>query len=113
LKVYVCGPMRSVPFFNFPAFDAAAVKLMARGYKPLSPADIDRKHGFDAMLMDVTWDWNKIPEHLNLPSIVRRDVLAIIDEADGYCTLPGWEQSKGARAEVALCQWLGLKEVVL
>ena len=113
MKIYIAGPMRGIPFYNFPAFDKAAIWLMVRGYKPLSPADIDRKHGFDAMEMPVLSDWDTIPDSLCLNTIVRRDVLAIIDEADGYCTLKGWEKSKGARAEVALCQWLGLKEIVL
>lgn len=51
MKIYVIGPMPSVPYFNFPAFDKAAAELRKRGYLPLSPADIDRKAGFDALDM--------------------------------------------------------------
>lgn len=111
MKVYIAGPMTGIPYFNFPAFDQAAAKLRKRGYLPLSPADIDRKAGFDALDMPEDSDWFTLPKGLNLREIVRRDVLAIVDEADGYYTLPGWEASKGARAEVALCEWLGLRKI--
>jgi len=112
-KIYILGKMTGIPFFNFPAFDAAATRLMVAGHKPLSPADIDREAGFDAMSLPVDWDWDVLPDCLNLRDVVRRDVLAIIDEADGYYCLPGWEASKGARAEAALCEWLGLEKITI
>lgn len=103
--VYIAGPMRGRPFFGFPEFDAARDKLLDAGYKVLSPVDLDRANGFDAMLLPATTDWNKLPEGVDFEECVTRDIQAVRD-ADAVVTLPGWEDSPGARAEVALAQWL-------
>jgi hypothetical protein len=44
-RVYIAGPMRGIPEFNFPAFDAAA-RGRAMGLEIISPAELDRAHGF-------------------------------------------------------------------
>ena len=112
-KIYILGPMRGVPYYNFPAFDEAAEKLRDAGYEPISPADIDRECGFDPSSLPSDFDWNTIPESLDLKEIMTRDLLAIITEADGYHCLLGWGRSQGARAEQAVCKWKGIPEVGL
>ncbi len=42
-KVYLAGPMRGLPLFNFPAFADAAAKLRAQGYDVFSPAERDEQ----------------------------------------------------------------------
>jgi hypothetical protein len=107
--VYIAGPMRGIKDYNFPAFDAASVKLEAMGYQVISPADLDREAGHSFSELGSDWDWNTIPEGFNLKQAVIRDTFAIINNADEICLLTGWANSKGAQAEAALGRWLGLK----
>jgi len=110
-KIYILGPMRGIPFYNFPAFDKAAAKLREAGYEPVSPADIDRECGFDAMALPHDFDWGSIPASLHLKDIISRDLLAIVNDADGYYCLPRWTESVGATAEWHVCQWKAIPEI--
>lgn len=49
MKVYLAGPMRGIPEFNFPAFNAAAASLRKSGHTVFNPAerDIERHGGVD------------------------------------------------------------------
>lgn len=48
MKVYVAGPMRGIPEFNFPAFNLAAKNLRADGHVVFNPAERDNeRHGTD------------------------------------------------------------------
>jgi len=112
---YVCGPMRGLPFLNFPAFDGARKFGESLGYNIISPADMDRMYGIDPIkdpaspkrIRDATPDFVK--------SVVRRDVEIILrlnkERGDGLALLPGWQKSVGGMAEVRLAYWLGLKFV--
>jgi len=94
--IYIAGPMRGYPRYNFDAFDAAAADLASRGWRVISPAEMDRAEGFDP-------DGPATPEFL--AAALRRDVLAIVDSADALALLPGWERSTGAQGELALARW--------
>jgi len=98
-RVYVAGPMRGLPDFNFPAFDAASKELEALGYEVLNPAEIDRRSG---IAKDPTGDASGI----DLDPIIRRDIDALLT-CDTVVLLPGWEESNGAKAEVAAAIWKG------
>ena len=108
---YIAGKMRGVERFGFDLFDAARDMLVAEGHEVISPADIDRAHGFDPNDMPEDHDWNTIPEMeiLKLENIIPRDVHAVL-EADGIFMLKGWLSSVGAFAEWAVALWAG-KEV--
>lgn len=93
---YLAGPMRGVPSFNFPAFDAAAEDMRSRGLRVVSPAELDRAHGFNP---------DTDPED-TLAVYMARD-LPHVCEADGVVVLPGWEGSEGAGVEVGLARVLG------
>jgi hypothetical protein len=92
--VYLAGPMRGLPDFNFPAFDKARDCLTERGWNVISPADMDRADPDDAK------DQTKF---------AARDTKAIIEKCGTIALLPGWECSDGATAEFFLARWLGLK----
>lgn len=106
-KVYIAGPMLGIPYFNFPAFDRAASLIRCVPAEPVSPADLDRLSGFDAMQLPMSTDWSEIPENFDFDACQARGVAAVM-EADGICLLDGWENSKGALAEAALARWRGL-----
>lgn len=101
MRVYLAGPMTGLPAWNFPAFDRAAAHGRSLGFDVVSPADLDRDAGFD-------------PDHDAdiaggvLRDVVRRDLDAILS-ADAIALLPGWENSKGARAELFVAHWLHLR----
>lgn len=102
MRVYVAGPMRGVLHFNFPAFDAARDLGRSLGFDVVSPADIDRDNGVDEYAPPSDGFTNA-----DLRVFVKRDVDAILT-CDAIAMLPGWKQSKGARAEHAVAEWLGL-----
>lgn len=110
MKIYIAGKMRGVPYYNFPAFDHAKMKLLKAGHKAVSPADLDRENGFDPMKMawPDDYNWNKIPDGFDFMCCVDRDIEAV-KECDAILLLKGWESSSGARAEKALAEWLGKK----
>lgn len=107
--VYVAGPMRGIPDFNYPAFDAARNDLVSRGWNVVSPADIDRadgKHGHGVA---------SEPPPLPIIEYVFRDFYTLYFLAkhnparcNAVYLLTGWGHSTGAQAERALAQWLGL-----
>jgi len=100
MNIYIAGPMRSKPEFNFPAFFEAAEWLSSLGLNPINPAEFDVDRGFDPRSgrgQLVT------PEFI--ADAIRRDVGLILDEAEGILMLPGWTESIGASAEYALARW--------
>lgn len=112
MKIYVAGPMRGIPEFNFPAFHDATAALRARRHEVFSPAERDIKHhGADISKGNVTGDEAvAAAEHgFNLREALKDDLEFICLHADAVAVLPGWENSKGARAEVATAKALGLK----
>ena len=109
IKLYLAGKMRGVKDFNFPAFHAAAARLRALGYEVFNPAEHDeRKHG-PGFAKSETGDPKDIAHTgFDLRATLAEDLAWIAKEAYGVATLPGYEQSKGATAEVALAHALGL-----
>ncbi len=100
MTVYLAGPMTGYPLYNFPAFDAYQYTLEEEGYTVISPAELDRQHGFDPERCMET----------NFPSrkeCARRDVDAIC-KCDELCVMPGWEKSRGCKMEIAVAEFLGI-----
>lgn len=88
-RVYVAGPMTGLKEFNYPAFNAVADKLRAKGYEVENPADHGTVKGAewaDYMAYDLT--------RLGLCGMI--------------ALLPDWENSKGARLEVHIAEQLGM-----
>jgi hypothetical protein len=102
-SIYLAGPMSKYPKFNFPAFDEAKKQLSRQGWYVVSPADIDRKAGFNAD----DKNGNEIIPWKTLHKIIRRDLEALVD-CDAIYMLAGWQGSRGARAELAVAEWCGM-----
>lgn len=100
MRVYIAGPMRGLPDWNFPAFDAAEERWRAAGHIAFSPAQVDRalKYGPDQ---------NTEVCDIHLRHVINLDVACIM-VADAIALLPGWENSCGTTVELALAQFLGL-----
>jgi len=108
--VYIAGPMRGIPLFNFPAFYRAAALLQMLGHKPINPAELDQQAGFDPSTLPEDYDWQNLDAiGFSLRDAAKRDLVAIVESATAILLLPGWERSKGARAERAVAEWLGLR----
>jgi hypothetical protein len=116
MKIYIAGPMRSIPNFNFPAFFAAAAALRAAGHTVFNPAEKDNeRHGTDISKGNMAGDEAvAAKEHgFNLREALGHDLAYICGEADAVALLPGWENSKGANAERATAVALGLEVILL
>lgn len=113
-KVYISGPMRGYPQYNFLAFDAARDRFKEWGWHVISPADLDRQFdGLDPLTdpegaQAAVENWTRV----DLLNVIIRDttVLWSLDPAkdNAIAMLPGWESSTGAIAELFIARWLGL-----
>lgn len=116
-KIYLAGPMTGQPYFNFPAFFEAAKVLRDMGHEVFSPAEHDQERGGDFWKNCPTGSHEELvatnTPQINYKDCMRIDVNWIIDHAEAIALLPGWEKSKGARAEKALAECLGLEVIVL
>ncbi|WP_227136688.1 DUF4406 domain-containing protein [Kosakonia radicincitans] len=87
MKIFISGPMSSLPNFNRQAFHEAARMLDSQGHVVLNPATL--------------------PDGLNDKEYM--DICtAMLFCADAIYLLPEWKISRGARAEHALAEKLGL-----
>lgn len=97
--IYIAGPMTGKENFNFPEFDAATAKWKEEGYNVINPANLSRElaESLGVELSELTPRENALT-----------DLSHLISKATHMYMLNGWEYSKGAKAEHAVAQWLGL-----
>lgn len=95
MNIYLAGPMRGLPNFNFPAFNTAAVKLRAAGHVVFNPAE----HSDPERFLEV--------DHIK--DGFKKNCIFICDEAEAIALLPGWALSKGALAERGLGLAIGIQ----
>jgi len=100
MRVYLAGPMHGYPEWNFPAFHSAADRLRGLGHRVIDPAALDEVYDCDLSPEGVATAC-KSREY------IRRDVEAICI-SDAIVMLDGWQESLGARGELAVAKWAGL-----
>ena len=116
MKIYLAGPMRGYPEFNFPAFYAGAARLRSQGHEVFSPAERDNeRHGKDISKGNATGCLDQAAKEHNfsLREALADDLGYICRHADAIALLPGWQHSKGALAEHATAYALGLEVILL
>ena len=116
VKIYLAGPMRGYPEFNFPAFSTAAAALRRGGHFVFNPAEQDNaRHGTDISKGNLKGDeYLAAQQHgFNLREALGIDLGWICSDAEAIALLPGWEGSKGAKAELATAEALGLEVIKL
>jgi hypothetical protein len=89
MRLYLAGPMRGKPDLNFPAFRAAAAKLREAGHFVFDPSE-------------------SLPGDASIRECMATDLSWIALHAEGIALLPGWDHSRGAKAELALAHAIGL-----
>ena len=111
-KVYLAGPMRGIADFNFPAFKRAAADLRSQGYTVFNPAEADeRRHGPGVGQNNPqgSVELAEAQHGFCLREALAHDLDWICTFADAIALLPGWQNSKGATAERAVAEALGLE----
>ena len=116
-KVYLCGPMANLPYFNFPAFFDAEKQLRDRGYEVFNPAKKDIEIFGEGIANCPTGTHEEAERIVGRPvtyeECLRIDLNWILDYADCIALLPGWENSRGCKVEQALAECLDLEVINL
>ena len=116
MKIYLAGPMRGMPEFNFPAFHTAAAELRAAGHIVFNPAEADEEiYGETFSVGNAAGDEDvaALTHGFDLRKALGKDLSWICAEADAVALLPGWQSSKGALAERATAIALHLQVIEL
>lgn len=97
VKVYLAGPMRGLPEYNFPTFTKTAQALREKGYEVWSPHEDELDQGFNPRLDSP----KTIKEYMarDLPAVLQSDVVAL---------LPGWTNSEGTYIELFVARTCGI-----
>lgn len=114
-KIYLAGPMRGIPEFNFPAFFATADKLREQGHEVFNPAQRDvEKYGIE-VCQSPSGNLGEINPKIqfSIREAMEADSVFICRYADAIALMPGWETSKGANAEKLLAEAIGLEVIYL
>ena len=107
MRLYIAGPMRGYPQFNFPMFFEAEAAINDMGIETWNPARKDLEVGLDPTDMDGTMaELEAI--NFDLRKALEWDLLTILHDSDGVVLLPGWHLSSGAKTEYALARAIGL-----
>lgn len=113
MRIYLSGPMTSLPDSNIHAFNAVAERLWAEGHFVINPANLSAIFGtgeelersFRAMYnlprKDGALQMEYIPHESALARAIMDADLAAVRSCDAIYLLRGWENSRGAKKELA------------
>lgn len=90
-RIYIAGPMRSYPNFNYPKFNGFESVLVDAGWDVVNPVRVGESIA-DAEAINA--------DPALLEAVLAAEILAL-KTCDAIYLLYGWEKSNGARKEVA------------
>lgn len=97
--IYIAGPMRGYQMNNHIHFNRAASYLRAAGWYVLNPAEISADFGTQEQLN----------ADKRLLALLMEFELSLLETCQAIYLIRGWENSEGARAELAKALKLGLR----
>ena len=100
--------MRGIKDFNFPLFFETAKCLKLSGHIVFNPAEHDIAVYGDRFKSD-TGSMEELKGWFNLADAFEWDAKVIIHDVDAVVFLPGWQNSSGAKAEMAIAKLMGRK----
>lgn len=103
MRIYIAGPIAGYPNGNREAFAERAEMIIAAGWEPVNPHEVDHAH--EGACIGVATDRPDDP-HL-YGCYLRADIRELMT-CDAYTLLRGWYASKGARVERHVAQALGI-----
>jgi len=111
MRIYISGPMTGLPYNNRAAFDAAACHLRDMGHFVINPHDLTPVFGAADEIAD------SFAAHYagdkafggSLAQCVLAADLAMLRSCDCIYLLKGWENSRGAKMELAEALRLNLR----
>lgn len=115
MRIYISGPMTGKPDLNCPAFDAAEKRLREHGHFVINPAELSAMFGTAeevANSFQYLYDNRKAfqgspeacgfrAEMMKLAQSVMDADIAAVRSCDAIYLLRGWENSRGAKKELA------------
>ena len=109
MRIYISGKMTGVPDLNRPAFDAAAKRLREQGHFVINPAELSLTFGtadaiaqsFECLYDNEDGSKRHAYYYIKLACAVMDADLAAVRSCDRIYLLKGWEDSRGAKKELA------------
>ena len=94
MKIYLAGPMRGIPEFNYPAFKKETARLRAEGHEVFSPAEHDeRKYGRDISNASGSAEQAATEHGFNIREVLCEDLRWICMEEASYQGRTGMERA--------------------
>jgi hypothetical protein len=104
---YLAGPMRGYYRYNCEAFDRHDLALKNIGYHVINPSKVDADIGFDPRELPEDTDWNQVPFGFKLQRAIARCTVGVA-MSDALFLMDGWQDSRGALAELQVARWAGI-----
>jgi len=115
MKVYIAGPITGYEDGNRAAFRKAEAELILKGHVPVNPHTVKPQHDDDCYARKIGRHSALVDGHHSEHSYachLRADIIALLD-CEAITMLPEWTISRGATAEFAVANAMGMEVIDL